>query len=150
RSQPEHARKDTGQRVLPEGASRGTGVDASCLGRDRARVPHGLHYAQCARATGTPRRSMGRHPRSKNRPGRTPRSEVESRPTLARDAAVQAVLNARLAESRLMGRGPGHAGAHGGHSTRATHLVHERLTELGFAVLQASRPGYDYTPVSVG
>ena len=38
----------------------------------------------------------------------------------------------------------------GGHGTRDTHLGHERLAEHGFTVIEASRPGYDATPVSVG
>jgi len=38
----------------------------------------------------------------------------------------------------------------GGHSARDTRLGHEQLAEHGFTVIEASRPGYDDTPVSVG
>ena len=38
----------------------------------------------------------------------------------------------------------------GGHGTRDTRLGHTRLAEHGFTVIEASRPGYDATPVSVG
>lgn len=53
-------------------------------------------------------------------------------------------------EYRLTGTGPVVLVLKGGHSSRDTHLGHERLAEHGFAVLEPSRPGYDGTPTSVG
>ena len=49
-----------------------------------------------------------------------------------------------------LGSGPAVLVLKGGHSTRDTRLGHERLAEHGFTVIEASRPGYDDTPVSVG
>jgi pimeloyl-ACP methyl ester carboxylesterase len=53
-------------------------------------------------------------------------------------------------EYRLTGVGPVVMVLKGGHSSRDTHLGHERLAEHGFTVLEPSRPGYDRTPASVG
>ena len=53
-------------------------------------------------------------------------------------------------EYRLTGTGPVVLVLKGGHSSRDTHLGHERLAEHGFTVLEPSRPGYDRTPASVG
>lgn len=53
-------------------------------------------------------------------------------------------------EYRRAGSGPPVLVLKGGHSTRDTHLGHERLAEHGFTVIEASRPGYDDTPVLVG
>jgi pimeloyl-ACP methyl ester carboxylesterase len=53
-------------------------------------------------------------------------------------------------EYRLTGSGPVVVVLRGGHSSRSTHLGHERLADHGFAVLEPSRPGYDGTPTSVG
>jgi len=53
-------------------------------------------------------------------------------------------------EYRRTGSGPAVLVLKGGHCTRATRLGHERLAEHGFTVIEASRPGYDDTPVSVG
>jgi pimeloyl-ACP methyl ester carboxylesterase len=53
-------------------------------------------------------------------------------------------------EYRLTGSGPVVMVLKGGHSSRDTHLGHERLAQHGFAVLEPSRPGYDRTPASVG
>lgn len=53
-------------------------------------------------------------------------------------------------EYRRTGSGPVVLVLQGGHGTRDTRLGHERLAEHGFTVVEASRPGYDSTPVSVG
>ena len=53
-------------------------------------------------------------------------------------------------EYRRAGSGPAVLVLQGGHGTRDTRLGHERLAEHGFTVIEASRPGYDSTPVSVG
>jgi pimeloyl-ACP methyl ester carboxylesterase len=53
-------------------------------------------------------------------------------------------------EYRRSGSGPAVLVLKGGHSTRDTRLGHERLAEHGFTVIEASRPGYDDTPASVG
>ena len=53
-------------------------------------------------------------------------------------------------EYRLTGTGPVVMVLKGGHSSRSTHLGHERLADEGFAVLEPSRPGYDSTPPTVG
>ncbi len=53
-------------------------------------------------------------------------------------------------EYRRTGRGPAVLVLKGGHSSRDTRLGHERLAVHGFTVIEASRPGYDATPVSVG
>jgi pimeloyl-ACP methyl ester carboxylesterase len=53
-------------------------------------------------------------------------------------------------EYRLTGSGPVVMVLKGGHSSRDTHLGHERLAQHGFAVLEPSRPGYDRTPATVG
>ena len=57
---------------------------------------------------------------------------------------------ARPIEYRHFGAGPTVLVLKGGHSTRDTHLGHERLVDHGFSVLEVSRPGYDRTPASVG
>jgi pimeloyl-ACP methyl ester carboxylesterase len=53
-------------------------------------------------------------------------------------------------ECRRTGSGPPVLVLKGGHCTRDTRLGHERLAEDGFTVIEASRPGYDDTPASVG
>jgi pimeloyl-ACP methyl ester carboxylesterase len=53
-------------------------------------------------------------------------------------------------EYQLSGTGPVVLVLKGGHSSRSTHLGHERLADEGFAVLEPSRPGYDSTPPTVG
>jgi pimeloyl-ACP methyl ester carboxylesterase len=53
-------------------------------------------------------------------------------------------------EYRLAGSGPPVLILKGGHSSRDTRLGHERLAQNGFTVIEASRPGYDDTPVTVG
>jgi pimeloyl-ACP methyl ester carboxylesterase len=53
-------------------------------------------------------------------------------------------------EYRRTGRGPVVLVLKGGHCSRDTRLGHERLADHGFTVIEASRPGYDATPVSVG
>jgi pimeloyl-ACP methyl ester carboxylesterase len=53
-------------------------------------------------------------------------------------------------EYQRTGSGPPVLVLKGGHCTRYTRLGHERLAENGFTVIEASRPGYDDTPVSVG
>jgi pimeloyl-ACP methyl ester carboxylesterase len=53
-------------------------------------------------------------------------------------------------EYQLTGSGPVVMVLKGGHCSRSTHLGHERLADEGFAVLEASRPGYDSTPPTVG
>lgn len=53
-------------------------------------------------------------------------------------------------EYRRTGSGPVVLVLQGGHGTRDTRLGHERLAEHGFTVVEASRPGYDSTPVSLG
>jgi pimeloyl-ACP methyl ester carboxylesterase len=53
-------------------------------------------------------------------------------------------------EYRITGTGPVVMVLKGGHSSRDTHLGHERLAEHGFTVFEPSRPGYDRTPASVG
>jgi pimeloyl-ACP methyl ester carboxylesterase len=53
-------------------------------------------------------------------------------------------------EYRLTGSGPAVLVLKRGHSSRDTRLGLERLAEHGFTVIDASRPGYDDTPPSVG
>jgi len=53
-------------------------------------------------------------------------------------------------EYQLTGAGPVVMVLKGGHCSRSTKLGHERLANEGFAVLEASRPGYDSTPPTVG
>jgi pimeloyl-ACP methyl ester carboxylesterase len=53
-------------------------------------------------------------------------------------------------EYKRTGSGPAVLVLKGGHSTRDTQLGHEDLAENGFTVIEASRPGYDDTPASVG
>ena len=53
-------------------------------------------------------------------------------------------------EYERSGSGPAVLVLKGGHSTRDTRLGHARLAEHGFTVIEASRPDYDDTPVSVG
>jgi pimeloyl-ACP methyl ester carboxylesterase len=53
-------------------------------------------------------------------------------------------------EYRLTGSGPTVLVLKGGHSTRDTQVGHQLLADHGFTVLEASRPGYDSTPASVG
>jgi pimeloyl-ACP methyl ester carboxylesterase len=53
-------------------------------------------------------------------------------------------------EYRRTGRGPAVLVLKGGHGSRDTRLGHERLAVHGFTVIEASRPGYDATPASVG
>jgi pimeloyl-ACP methyl ester carboxylesterase len=53
-------------------------------------------------------------------------------------------------EYRRAGSGPPVLVLKGGHSSRDTRLGHERLADHGFTVIEASRPGYDDTPASVG
>jgi pimeloyl-ACP methyl ester carboxylesterase len=53
-------------------------------------------------------------------------------------------------EYRRTGTGPPVLVLKGGHSTRDTRLGHEHLAEHGFTIIEASRPGYDDTPASVG
>ena len=59
-------------------------------------------------------------------------------------------VSATQIEHRLTGRGPVVLVLKGGHCSRDTRLGHERLAEHGFSVLEASRPGYDRTPVALG
>jgi pimeloyl-ACP methyl ester carboxylesterase len=53
-------------------------------------------------------------------------------------------------EYRRAGSGPAVLVLNGGHASRDTRLGHARLAEHGFTVIEASRPGYDDTPISVG
>jgi pimeloyl-ACP methyl ester carboxylesterase len=53
-------------------------------------------------------------------------------------------------EYRRTGQGPAVLVLKGGHCSRDTRLGHERLAVHEFTVIEASRPGYDATPVSVG
>jgi pimeloyl-ACP methyl ester carboxylesterase len=68
---------------------------------------------------------------------------------LARRPAI-AETGRGLIEYRRTGRGPAVLVLKGGHCSRDTQLGHERLAVHGFTVIEASRPGYDATPVSVG
>lgn len=68
---------------------------------------------------------------------------------LPADSAVAQTPHGPI-EYRLTGSGPVVMVLKGGHSSRDTHLGHERLAEHGFTVLEPSRPGYDRTPASVG
>jgi pimeloyl-ACP methyl ester carboxylesterase len=68
---------------------------------------------------------------------------------LPADSAVAQTRHGPV-DYRLIGTGPVILVLKGGHSSRDTHLGHERLAEHGFTVLEPSRPGYDRTPASVG
>jgi pimeloyl-ACP methyl ester carboxylesterase len=68
---------------------------------------------------------------------------------LPADSAVARTRHGPI-EYRLTGTGPVVLVLKGGHSSRDTHLGHERLAEHGFTVLEPSRPGYDRTPASAG